>query len=159
MALHIPRSSVATKRRRLTARHLLKRASAQKITKWQIHLKTTKKTDTHSQRLEDSMPDKTFARMTVEQLKQCSPFVHNSPATRRHDDQRTHLLNTRANADATVGKAAQVVPASGRCRFGPDSSLSGYGLCKKSERKSGLTRKGGAPSTGGAPPPLRNASR
>jgi hypothetical protein len=102
--------------------------------------------------------DKTFAGMTVVQFEtDISPSFTTRQQLEDLDDQRTHLLNTRANADTT--SLAKGGP--GRCRrpgrssFGPDSSLiEAMGYVRKSERKSGLTRKGSnAPSTGGTPPP------
>jgi len=103
-------------------------------------------------------PDKTFAGMTVVQFEtDISPSFTTRQQLEDLDDQRTHLLNTRANADTTsLGKAAQVVAGvQADPAFGPDSSLiEAMGYVRKSERKSGLTRKGSnAPSTGGAPPP------
>jgi hypothetical protein len=73
------------------------------------------------------------------------------------DNQRTHLINTRTDADeVSLAKTAAVVasviadPA-----FGPDSSLyEAMGYKRKSERASGLTRgKKTGPSGGGTPKP------
>jgi hypothetical protein len=103
-------------------------------------------------------PDKTIAGTTVEQFEAVlAPSFTLRQQLEALDDQRTHLLNARADADATsLAKAAQVVAGvQADPGFGPDSSLiEAMGYVRKSERKSGLTRKGGnAPSTGGAPPP------
>jgi hypothetical protein len=68
------------------------------------------------------------------------------------DIQRAQLTNARADADNHSLDKAQMVVAGvlGDPNFGPDSSLyEAMGYTRKSERKSGLTRKGG----GGAPPP------
>ena len=102
--------------------------------------------------------DKTFAGMTVGQFETViSPSFTTRQQLEDLDDQRTHLLNTRANADTTsLARVAQVVAGvQADPDFGPDSSLiEAMGYVRKSERKSGLTRKGSnAPSTGGAPPP------
>jgi hypothetical protein len=75
------------------------------------------------------------------------------------DDQRTHVINSREDADkASMAKAAAIVagvladPA-----FGPNSSLyEAMGYTRKDEPKSGLHRgssSGAPPSTGGTPPP------
>jgi hypothetical protein len=69
------------------------------------------------------------------------------------DDQMTHAINARDDADGvSLGKAAMVVAAVvGDPNFGPDSSLyEAMGYTRKSEPKSGLTRKKGSPP---APPP------
>ena len=90
--------------------------------------------------------------MSVEQFEE---FITPSFTTRQQleelDDQRTHLLNTRASADAaSLAKVAQVVAGvQADASYGPDSSIiEAMGYVRKSERKSGLTRKGS-----GAPPP------
>src|ERR1043165_9158236 len=75
------------------------------------------------------------------------------------DNQRTHLINTRNDADeaSLVKAAAAVAGMNADPGFGPDSSLvEACGYQRQSERKSGLTRKrtgGRTPSTGGTPPP------
>jgi hypothetical protein len=101
--------------------------------------------------------DKAFAGMTAEQFEAA---IAPSFTTRQQiddlDNQRTHLINSRNDADdASLAKAAAVVagvladPA-----FGPDSSLyEAMGYTRKSERKSGLHRGSGAPPSGGSPPP------
>ena len=101
--------------------------------------------------------DKSFSGQTVEQFE---AFIQPSFTARQDlddlDDRRTHLLNTRADADeASLAKAAAIVAGvQADPAFGPDSSLfESMGYTRKSERKSGLTRKGGsAPATGGTPP-------
>jgi hypothetical protein len=97
-------------------------------------------------------PEKMFSGMSVEQFEE---FITPSFTTRQQleelDDQRTHLLNTRASADAaSLAKVAQVVAGvQADASYGPDSSIiEAMGYVRKSERKSGLTRKGS-----GAPPP------
>lgn len=102
--------------------------------------------------------DKTFAAMTAEQFEAgINPSFTIRQQLEALDDQRTHLLNARADADAaSLAKAAAVVAGvQADPAFGPDSSLiEAMGYVRKSERKSGLTRKrNNAPSTGGTPPP------
>lgn len=102
--------------------------------------------------------DKTFGGMTVTQFETAiSPSFTTRQTLEDLDDQRTDLLTRRANADTTsLAKAAQVVAGvQADPAYGPDSSLiEAMGYVRKSERKSGLTRKGNnAPSTGGTPPP------
>ncbi len=90
--------------------------------------------------------DKSFAGMTVAQFETAlAPSFPTRAELAAPDDQRTHLINTRTDADeASLGKASQVVagvladPA-----FGSNSSLyEAMGYVRESERKSGLTRKG-----------------
>ncbi len=101
--------------------------------------------------------DHSFSGMTVEQFE---AFIQPSFTARQDlddlDDRRTHLLNTRADADeASLAKAAAIVAGvEADPAFGPDSSLiEAMGRVRKSERKSGLTRKGGSSTGGGTPPP------
>ena len=100
--------------------------------------------------------DKSFGGMTVEQYE---AFIAPSFNTRRDlnelDNRRTHLTNSREDADeASLEKTAAVVagvladPA-----FGPNSSLyEAMGYVRKSERASGLTR-GKKDDGGGTPTP------
>ena len=93
--------------------------------------------------------DKSFGGMTVDQFEaDIAPSKTVRTQLAENDDQRTHLLNTRADVDeVSLGKAAMVVAGVvGDPNFGPDSSLyEAMGYTRKSERKSGLTRKGGTP--------------
>ena len=100
--------------------------------------------------------DHPFSGMTVEQYE---AFIAPSFTTRRDldelDNQRTHLINTREDADeASLDKTAAIVagvladPA-----FGPNSSLyEAMGYVRKSERASGLTRGKKDEGGGGTPP-------
>lgn len=99
-------------------------------------------------------PDKTFGGMTYAQFEE---FTEPSFLTRQEledlDDRRTQLLTSRANADevslAKVSLAVNGVRADPN--FGDDSGLiEAMGYTRASERKSGLTRKGG-PSKPPAP--------
>ena len=102
--------------------------------------------------------DKTFAGVTLDQFKTA---IEPSFVARRNlaeiDDQRTREANARDDADTvSMSKADKIIAAIvGDPDFGDDSSLyEACGYTRKSERRSGLTRKGGtAPSTGGSPPP------
>ena|SRR5438874_4492179 len=103
--------------------------------------------------------DKAFGGMTVEQFE---AVLAPSFATRQQldelDNQRTHLINTRGDADElSLAKAAAAVAGmNADPGFGPNSSLiEACGYVRQSERKSGLHRGGGggdAPPTGGSPP-------
>ena len=103
--------------------------------------------------------DKAFGGMTVEQFE---AVLAPSFATRQQldelDNQRTHLINTRGDADElSLAKAAAAVAGmNADPGFGPNSSLiEACGYVRQSERKSGLhrgTRGGTAPPTGGTPP-------
>ena len=71
------------------------------------------------------------------------------------DNQRTHLLNAREDADqAALAKANTIFAGvAAHPEFGDDSSLwEAMGRTRKSERASGLTRKGKG-SDGATPPP------
>ena len=103
--------------------------------------------------------DKVFGGMTAEQYEAViNPSFTARQALDDLDNQRTHLINTRTDADeASLAKTTAVVasvvadPA-----FGPDSSLyEAMGYRRKSERASGLTRakKPVGPSGGGTPKP------
>ena len=101
--------------------------------------------------------DKAFGGMTVEQFE---AVIGPSFTTRQQlddlDNQRTHLINTRGDADEmSLAKAAAAVAGmNADPGFGPNSSLiEACGYVRQSERKSGLHRGtgGGAPPTGGTP--------
>jgi len=102
--------------------------------------------------------DKVFGGNTVEQFE---AVLAPSFATRQQldelDNQRTHLINARGDADeVSLAKAAAAVAGmNADPGFGPNSSLiEACGYVRQSERKSGLHRSGGeAPSTGGGKPP------
>jgi hypothetical protein len=100
--------------------------------------------------------DNSFAGMTVEQYEAViAPSFTARQRLEELDDQRTHLINSRNDADeVSLEKTAAVVAGvNADPAFGPNSSLiEAFGYTRKSERGSGLTRKGGK-STGGAPPP------
>ena len=97
--------------------------------------------------------DKSFGGMTVTQFEtEITPSKTIRTQLAAVEIQRAQLTNARADADShSLGKAQMVVAGViGDPNFGPNSSLyEAMGYTRKSERKSGLTRKGG----GGAPPP------
>ena len=102
--------------------------------------------------------DKAFGGMTVEQFE---AVIGPSFTTRQQlddlDNQRTHLINSRNDADelSLARAAAAVAGMNADPGFGPNSSLiEACGYVRQSERKSGLHRGtgGGAPPTGGTPP-------
>lgn len=101
--------------------------------------------------------DKVFGGMTAEQYEAAiDPSFTARQQLENLDDQRTHLINTRTDADEvslakTAAVVASVIADPG---FGPDSSLyEAMGYKRKSERASGLTRgkKTGGPTGGGTP--------
>lgn len=101
--------------------------------------------------------DHSFAGKTLEQFQTgVEPSFTARQELEANDDLRTHLLNTREDADdASMTLAAAVVagvladPA-----FGPNSSLyEAMGYTRKDERKSGLHRGTPGPPTGGTPAP------
>ena len=70
--------------------------------------------------------DKTFGGMTVEQFEMAiTPSKTVRAQLAANDDQRTHLLNTRADVDeVSHGKGAMFIAGVvGDPNFGPDSSL------------------------------------
>jgi hypothetical protein len=89
--------------------------------------------------------DKSFGGMTVEQFE--AAIGPSFTARRQLDDldnTRTHLINSRNDADdASLARAAAAVAGmNADPEFGPDSSLvEACGYKRLSERKSGLTRK------------------
>ena len=101
-------------------------------------------------------PTKKFAGMTVEEF---DAFIKPSFDARDQldvmDDQRTQVMNTRDDADqASLAKANQVLAGvAADSEFGDNSSLyEAMGRTRKSERASGLTRKGKG-NIGGTTPP------
>ena len=102
--------------------------------------------------------DKSFGGMTLAEFKTAvSPSITTRQTLATLDDQRTQAANARDDADRISMSKADMVVAGvvGDPNFGPDSSLyEAMGYTRKSERKSGLTRKGGS-SKGGAPPPAK----
>lgn len=99
---------------------------------------------------------KSFGGMTLDQFKAVAAAAQ-APRARIADleSQMTEAINQRDTADAAfLAKAQQVVngvladPSEG-----PDSSLyEAMGYTRKSERRSGLTRKGNNAPTGSPPP-------
>ncbi|HEV7747575.1 MAG TPA: hypothetical protein VGO56_21430 [Pyrinomonadaceae bacterium] len=92
---------------------------------------------------------KTFGGMTLTQFKADTAA---STTTREQledlDDQRTQILAARDGADAIALSKSQLVVNSvlGDPTEGPDSALiEAMGYTRKSDRKSGLTRKGNKP--------------
>lgn len=99
-------------------------------------------------------PDKQFAAMTATEFE---AFIKPSFDIRQElevlDDQRTNLLTRRETADdASLAKANQIIAGiAAHPEFGDDSALwEAVGRTRRSERASGLTRKG---KTDGSPPP------
>jgi hypothetical protein len=102
--------------------------------------------------------DKVFGGMTYEQFE---AFVQPSFDARQQlevlDDQRTNLMTTRDTADdASMAKTGQIIAGiESHPEFGNNSALwEAVGRTRKSERASGLTRKGGkGDKHDGSPPP------
>ena len=99
-------------------------------------------------------PDEVFGGMTAPQFE---TFIQPSFDARQKlevlDDQRTNLLTARDTADAaSLAKANQIIAGiAAHPGFGDDCALwEAVGRTRRSERASGLTRKG---KTDGSPPP------
>lgn len=94
-------------------------------------------------------PTKTFGGMTLTQFKaDTAPSTTTRAELEDLDDQRTQLLAARDSADAISLSKSQLVVNSvlGDPTEGPDSALiEAMGYTRKSDRKSGLTRKGNKP--------------
>jgi hypothetical protein len=98
-------------------------------------------------------PAKSFGGMTLVQFQ---GFAAPAQAARQTiadlEDQMTHAINARDAADEVFAAKAQLAVNGvlADSTEGPDSSLyEAMGYTRKSERKSGLTRKG----SGSVPPP------
>lgn len=100
---------------------------------------------------EAEAPDKTFGGMTLPQFKaEIGPSFTARQNLRDIDAQRDRETNARDDADENSLSKADLVVAGvvGDPTFGPDSTLyEAMGYTRKSERKSGLTRKKESPST------------
>jgi hypothetical protein len=95
--------------------------------------------------------DVEFGDMTVDEFE---AFIAPSKTTRAQaatlENQLVGIINAREAADeSSLAKAALVIAGiNGNPAFGPNSSLiEACGYVRKSERKSGLKRGGGAPPT------------
>jgi hypothetical protein len=102
-------------------------------------------------------PTKSFGGMTLTQFKAVTdPCLAARARIRDLEAQMTEALNDRDTSDSAFLDKAQFVVAGVKAdpTEGPDSSLvEAFGGTRKSERKSGLTRKGSkTPSTGGTTP-------
>ena len=101
-------------------------------------------------------PAKSFGGMTLAQFQAiAAPAAAARQTIADLEDQLTAAKNARDDADAAFAEKAQLVVAGVQAdpTEGPDSSLiEAMGYTRKSERKSGLTRKGKG-SGGGAPKP------
>ena len=90
-------------------------------------------------------PDRTFGGLTLDQFKTIAQPAFDARAQiKALEDQMPPLINTRDAADAAGNAKAQLVVNGviGDVEFGPDSSLyEAMGYVRKSERKTGLTRK------------------
>jgi len=93
--------------------------------------------------------DKSFGGMTVAQFEAAiAPSFDTRKQLDELEDQRTHLINARDDADEiSLAKATQVVAGvQADPGFGNNSSLfEAMGYVRKSERATGLTRKSTAP--------------
>jgi hypothetical protein len=92
-------------------------------------------------------PDKSFGGMTLAQFESTAVGPSRAARLRIDDlnDQLTQALATREQADETFATKAQLVTNGVLAdpTEGPDSPLyEAFGYTRKSERKSGLTRKG-----------------
>jgi hypothetical protein len=114
------------------------------------------KMDTMSNGWESLTPTKTFGGMTLDHFKAVIAPAKSARARLADlETQMTQALNDRDAADAVfLAKAQQVVNGVlADPTEGPDSSLyEAMGYTRKSERRSGLTRKGNNAPTGSSPP-------
>ena len=101
-------------------------------------------------------PNKSFGGMTLDQFKTATARPLNArDAVNDLQDRLSAAINTRDDEDATWLPISQMVIAGVLAdpTEGPNSALyEAMGYRRKSERKSGLTRKGGT-AKGGAPKP------
>ena len=117
-----------------------------------------KETEQRIQRMinawEELAPTKSFGGMTLDQFKaEWGPALAARQRISDLDDQRTQAVADRESGDDRInGKAQQVVNGVlADPTEGPNSALyEAFGYTRQSERKSGLTRKGG--STKNNPP-------
>jgi hypothetical protein len=90
-------------------------------------------------------PAKSFAGMTLAQFEAiAAPALAARQRLEELEDQRTQVIADRENADDTFNEKAQQVVAGVLAdpTEGPNSALyEEFGYTRKSERKSGLTRK------------------
>ncbi|MFL6332341.1 MAG: hypothetical protein ACJ754_03265 [Pyrinomonadaceae bacterium] len=90
-------------------------------------------------------PNKTFGGMTLMQFEEeCLPSREARNAIEELQDRQTKALTGRDTADANTASKIQLVVAGvlGDPTEGPDSPLvDAFGYTRKSERKTGLTRK------------------
>ena len=90
-------------------------------------------------------PNRIFGGLTLDQFKNLTlPAFEARKQIKALEDQMLPLINTRDAADAAGNAKAQLVVNGviGDVEFGPDSSLyEAMGYVRKSERKTGLTRK------------------
>jgi hypothetical protein len=99
---------------------------------------------------EELAADKSFGGMTLAQFKAaCKPSLDAREELARLDSQLTQWQNRRDDADATTSETIQKVVKGvvGDPAFGEDCDLyEAMGYVRKSERKSGLTKKKQAPA-------------
>lgn len=110
---------------------------------------TQSKLDSVTKAWEELAADKTFGGMTLAQFKAaCKPSLDARDELARLDAQLTQWQNRRDDADAATSDTIQKVVKGvmGDPAFGEDSDLyEAMGYVRKSERKSGLTKKKTAP--------------
>ena len=106
---------------------------------------------------ESLAPTKSFFGMTLEQFKTAmQPSLAARELIKDLENQLTHAINQRDAADEVSLTKMQGVVAGVNAdpTEGPDSSLlEAFGFTRKSERKSGLSRKGGGDAGEGGPQP------
>jgi len=107
---------------------------------------------------ESLAPTKSYFGMTLEQFKTTmQPSVATRELIRDLENQLTHAINQRDAADEVSLTKMQGVVAGVNAdpTEGPDSSLiEAFGYTRKSERKSGLSRKGGSDAGEGRTKPV-----
>jgi len=102
-------------------------------------------------------PTKSFFGMTLDQFKTAvQPSLAAREMIKDLENQLTHAINQRDAADAVSLEKMQGVVAGVKAdpTEGPNSSLlEAFGYTRKSERKSGLSRKGGGDAGDGGTKP------
>lgn len=96
-------------------------------------------------------PSKVLAGMTLQLFEEaCFPSKEFRGLVKQLEDQMTQAINDRDAADENTLAKMQLVVAAvvGDPAYGPDSTLyEAFGYTRKSERKTGLTRKSTEPAT------------
>jgi hypothetical protein len=151
----------------MSARHVkdrnLKPCAAKRTERLTVMANTPKSREERMNRIlnawETLAPTKSFGGMTLAQFQAfCAPAQAARQRLGDLADQTTQATNDRDTGDEVVAEKSQLVinGVLADPTEGPNSSVyEAMGYTRKSERKSGLTKKGGS-GKGGAPPPPKS---